>query len=78
MNAEFRQKLRRVLHRGEAVNARQRAIYTGRIASVTERAKSITCPPRPPLGVRTVFVFLTRPMVQCSVSLGHTRWPQWA
>ena len=32
VNAEFRQELRRVLNRGEAVNALKRAIYTGRIA----------------------------------------------
>ena len=32
MNAEFRQEQRRVLNRGEAVNALKRAIYTGRIA----------------------------------------------
>ena len=33
VNSEFRQELRRVLNRGEAVNALKRAIYTGRIAA---------------------------------------------
>ena len=32
VNAKFRHELRRVLNRGEAVNALKRAIYTGRIA----------------------------------------------
>ena len=32
MKTPFRQELRRVLNRGEAVNALKRAIYTGRIS----------------------------------------------
>jgi TnpA family transposase len=32
VNASFRQELRRVLNRGEAVNALKRAIYTGRVS----------------------------------------------
>jgi TnpA family transposase len=32
LNAAFRRELRRVLNRGEAVNALKRAIYTGRLA----------------------------------------------
>jgi TnpA family transposase len=32
LNAAFRRELRRVLNRGEAVNALKRAIYTGRVA----------------------------------------------
>ena len=32
VNVGFRRELRRVLNRGEAVNALKRAIYTGRVA----------------------------------------------
>ena len=32
VNASFRKELRRVLNRGEAVNALKRAIYTGRVS----------------------------------------------
>ena len=32
VNVAFRRELRRVLHRGEAVNALKRAIYTGRVS----------------------------------------------
>lgn len=37
INASFRKELRRVLNRGEAVNALKRAIYTGRIAPAQAR-----------------------------------------
>jgi TnpA family transposase len=36
-NASFRRELRRVLNRGEAVNALKRAIYTGRVAPTQAR-----------------------------------------
>ena len=34
VNTPFRQELRRVLNRGEAVNSLKRAIYTGRISPI--------------------------------------------
>jgi TnpA family transposase len=37
VNAAFRRELRRVLSRGEAVNALKRAIYTGRVATAQAR-----------------------------------------
>jgi len=37
VNAAFRRELRRVLNRGEAVNALKRAIYTGRVAQAQAR-----------------------------------------
>jgi len=37
VNAGFRRELRRVLNRGEAVNALKRAIYTGRVATAQAR-----------------------------------------
>ena len=37
VNAGFRRELRRVLNRGEAVNALKRAIYTGRVAPAQAR-----------------------------------------
>ena len=37
VNAGFRRELRRVLNRGEAVNALKRAIYTGRVGSAQAR-----------------------------------------
>lgn len=37
VNASFRRELRRVLNRGEAVNALKRAIYTGRVAPAQAR-----------------------------------------
>lgn len=37
VNASFRRELRRVLNRGEAVNALKRAIYTGRVAPTQAR-----------------------------------------
>jgi TnpA family transposase len=37
VNAAFRRELRRVLNRGEAVNALKRAIYTGRVAPAQAR-----------------------------------------
>jgi hypothetical protein len=37
INAAFRRELRRVLERGEAVNALKRAIYSGRVAPMQAR-----------------------------------------
>jgi TnpA family transposase len=37
VNAAFRREQRRVLNRGEAVNALKRAIYTGRVAQAQAR-----------------------------------------
>ena len=43
VNAGFRRELRRVLNRGEAVNALKRAIYTGRVVSGGQKPRLFGC-----------------------------------
>jgi hypothetical protein len=45
VNAGFRRELRRVLNRGEAVNALKRAIYTGRVALAQARLRPLVGDP---------------------------------
>ena len=47
VNEAFRRELRRVLNRGEAVNALKRAIYTGRGSARRRPSESTRCRPWP-------------------------------